>query len=98
MSAVRKELVRRPDVKAKLAYFRRGYLKNSQFFFLLYQLNLFINHLLRYPNIHKTTVHFCGSVAWHLKDVLQGLCEQYDIKVGKIMQKPIKGLAGYYAD
>jgi N-acetylglucosamine kinase-like BadF-type ATPase len=60
--------------------------------------DLFINHLLRYPNIHKTTVHFCGSVAWHLKDVLQGLCEQYDIKVGKIMQKPIKGLAGYYAD
>jgi N-acetylglucosamine kinase-like BadF-type ATPase len=60
--------------------------------------DLFINHLLRYPNIHKTPVHFCGSVAWHLKDVLQGLCEQYDIKVGKIMQKPIKGLAGYYAD
>ena len=34
MSAVRKESVRRPVVKAKLAYFNNGYLKNSQYFFI----------------------------------------------------------------
>ena len=60
--------------------------------------DLFINHLLRYPNVHKTPVHFCGSVAFHLKDVLHGLCEQYEISMGKVMQQPIKGLARYYAE
>jgi hypothetical protein len=34
MSAVRKESVRGPVVKAKLAYFNNGYLKNSQYFLI----------------------------------------------------------------
>lgn len=58
--------------------------------------DLFINHLLRYPKIHQTPVHFTGSVAWHLKDILTNLAAQYDIQLGKVLQKPIKGLIDYH--
>ena len=58
--------------------------------------DLFINHLLRYPKIHQTPVHFTGSVAWHLKDILKNLAEQYEIQLGKVIQKPIKGLIEYH--
>ncbi len=58
--------------------------------------DLFINHLLRYPLIHKYPVHFTGSVAWHLRDVISSLCSQYEIEVGSIIQKPITGLIDYH--
>jgi N-acetylglucosamine kinase-like BadF-type ATPase len=58
--------------------------------------DLFINHLLRYPQIHKTAVHFTGSVAFYLKDILQNLCEQYEIECGQIVQYPMKGLIAYH--
>jgi glucosamine kinase len=58
--------------------------------------DLFIHHLLRYPKIHSLPVHFTGSVAWHLKDIIKILCDQYEIKLGTVLQKPIKGLIKYH--
>lgn len=58
--------------------------------------DLFINHLLRYPQAHKVPIHFTGSVAFHLKDILQTLCLQYDMQYGTIAQKPLKGLIQYH--
>lgn len=57
---------------------------------------LFMNHLLRYPGIHKTPVSFCGSVAFYFKDILINLCAQYEIPFGNIVQKPIAGLIHYH--
>ena len=57
---------------------------------------LFIHHLLRYPKIHQTPVNFTGSIAWHLQDILKNLCDQYEINIGNIIQKPIKGLIHYH--
>lgn len=59
--------------------------------------DFFINHLLRYPKIHQLPVHFSGSVAFHLQDILEALCEQYEIQLGTVIQKPIKGLAAFHA-
>ena len=58
--------------------------------------DLFINHLIRYPQVHKVPVHFTGSVAFYLKDILENLCEQYEISLGSVIQKPIKGLIDYH--
>lgn len=58
--------------------------------------DLFVNHLIRYPQIHKVPVCFTGSVAFYLKDILKNLCEQYEIECGVIIQKPIQGLIEYH--
>lgn len=58
--------------------------------------DLFINHLLRYPGIHQHPVHFTGSVSFYFKDMLHALCEQYDIRLGSILQKPMKGLVKFH--
>jgi glucosamine kinase len=58
--------------------------------------DFFINHLLRYPQVWKVPVHFSGSVAYLLRDILHNLCEQYEISCGKIIQKPMKDLAAFH--
>jgi N-acetylglucosamine kinase-like BadF-type ATPase len=59
--------------------------------------DFFINHLLQYPQVWKVPVHFSGSVAFYLKDMIELHCEQYEIECGQIVQKPIKGLIGYHS-
>lgn len=58
--------------------------------------DFFINHLLRYPGLAKTKVHFTGSVAFALKDIVKNLCEQYELTLGTITQKPMKGLISFH--
>lgn len=60
--------------------------------------DFFIHHLIRYPNIHKMPVHFSGSVAFFLKDIIKNLTEQYDIQLGVIIQKPMKGLIAFHSN
>jgi glucosamine kinase len=59
--------------------------------------DLFINHLLRYPNVHELPVHFTGSVAYYLQDIIKIMCTQYEMNCGSILQKPIKGLIEYHS-
>lgn len=58
--------------------------------------DFFINHLLRYPQVHKLPIHFTGSVAFYLKDILLNLCEQYEIQCSSIIQSPLKKLIQYH--
>ena len=58
--------------------------------------DFFINHLLRYKEVWKTPVHFTGSVAFFLKDILENLCYQYELKLGNIIQRPMKGLVKFH--
>ncbi len=60
--------------------------------------DLFIHHLLRYPQAHKVPVHFTGSVAFYLSDILENLCSQYDMRFGSVMQKPMKGLIAWHSN
>lgn len=58
---------------------------------------LFTNHIIRYPNIHKTPIYFVGSVAFFLHDIIENYCNEYDMKLGSILQKPLKGLVKYHS-
>ncbi len=60
--------------------------------------DFFIHHLIRYPNIHKLQVHFTGSVAFFLKDIIKNLCDQYDLSLGSIIQKPMKDLITFHSN
>jgi glucosamine kinase len=59
--------------------------------------DFFINHLLQYKNIHKLPVHFSGSVAYSFQDVIAQLCEQYEIALGNVVQRPMQALVSYYS-
>lgn len=58
---------------------------------------LFTNHIIRYPNLHKTPIYFVGSVAFFLHDIIENYCNEYDLILGSIVQKPLKGLVKYHS-
>lgn len=58
--------------------------------------DFFINNLLHYKQVHKVAVHFSGSVADSFKDILQQLCYQYEIELGKVVKRPIEDLVKFH--
>ncbi len=58
--------------------------------------DFFINNLLHYKQIHKVPVHFSGSVANSFQDIIQQLCYQYEIELGKVVKRPIGELVKYH--
>lgn len=53
-------------------------------------------HVKCYENYKEVPVHFVGSVAYHFQNVLRHVCEREGIIVGKIIKRPIDGLAAYH--
>ncbi len=47
-------------------------------------------------DFEKLPVHFVGSVAFYLQDFIEEICKEKKLIKGKIIQKPIDGLSGYY--
>ena len=45
----------------------------------------------------KSPVHFVGSVSYGFKDVLKGLCNQYEFEFGKVLKNPMEGLIEYHS-
>jgi len=61
-------------------------------------LNDFIHqHIYKFTEAWTSSLHFVGSVAYAYNDVLQELCNNYELELGSIMKDPIEGLAAYYA-
>jgi N-acetylglucosamine kinase-like BadF-type ATPase len=58
--------------------------------------DFFFNHLIKYKETSAMPVSFVGGVAYGFKDVLQQLCITYDMKLGKVLKNPMKGLIEYH--
>jgi glucosamine kinase len=56
------------------------------------------NNILNYPAFKTVNTHFVGSIAYHFKDALLEVCNKYDVKVGKIIEKPIEALFDFIRD
>ncbi|MCF8233962.1 MAG: ATPase [Bacteroidales bacterium] len=54
------------------------------------------NQVFRYSRFRENAIHFSGSIAFIFKDILERVLKEYDLKMGKIIKKPIEGLAGYH--
>jgi N-acetylglucosamine kinase-like BadF-type ATPase len=52
-------------------------------------------HILKYPNAQQLPIHFIGSIAFGFQEVLRGVLEKYQLKVGKIYQSPFPTLLEY---
>ena len=60
-------------------------------------LNEFFNtHIIRYPESKKLPIHFTGGVAYGFKDVLEELCNGYNLKLGEITKTPMEGLMRFH--
>jgi glucosamine kinase len=59
--------------------------------------DFFFYHLSKYTEVWKLPVNFVGSVAFGFRDVLKNLCGSYEFELGKVVQKPIKGLIEYHS-
>jgi len=55
-------------------------------------------HVECFENSKSVPIHFIGSVAYHLQDVLMEACSSRSLQVGSLIKKPIDGLAKYHLD
>jgi hypothetical protein len=53
-------------------------------------------HVWRYKGYRDLPVHFVGSVAHVFEDTLRQAAKSHRLHVGRIMQRPIEGLAQYH--
>lgn len=58
--------------------------------------DFFHHHVLKYRQSWKQQLYFTGSVAWEFRDVLQNICQQYELDLGEIVKSPIEGLVKYH--
>lgn len=58
--------------------------------------DFFFTHLCKYNEAWKHPINFVGGVAFGFRDVVKELCNTYNFELGKILQKPMKGLIEYH--
>ncbi len=60
--------------------------------------DFFFNHLYKYSESWTAPLHFAGSVAWHFRDILEQLCQLYELQLGRILQNPMDGLTVFHEE
>ncbi|OSZ81996.1 N-acetylglucosamine kinase [Chitinophagaceae bacterium IBVUCB1] len=58
--------------------------------------DFFHHHILKYRQSWKLPLYFTGSVAYEFKDVIENLCNQYELDLGTIIKSPMDGLIAYH--
>jgi glucosamine kinase len=59
--------------------------------------DFFFTHVYKYKESWTHPINFIGSIAYGFKDVLQELCDTYELELGKVMKAPMKGLIIYHS-
>lgn len=57
---------------------------------------LFKNCVSRYDNYQKMPIRFIGSVAAHLRPVLDRVAKEYNVNIDMVMGNPMEALAAYH--
>ncbi len=52
-------------------------------------------NITSYPDYKNLKCHFVGSIAWNFKEELHEIGNHYEVKIGKVMNHPIDGLANF---
>src|SRR5215217_1770985 len=58
--------------------------------------DFFFQHLCKYRESDLLPIHFVGSVAFGFKDVLANLCNNYQMRLGKVLKTSLQGLIEYH--
>lgn len=52
--------------------------------------------ILAFENAPQMPIHFVGSIAFYSKQIIAECLEEYQLRMGKIVKRPIDGLTEYY--
>lgn len=58
--------------------------------------DFFHTSILKHRNSWNLPLYFSGSVAYEFRDVLESLCGQYELEIGKVEKSPMEGMIKYY--
>ena len=56
----------------------------------------FIHSIEKYPNYREVPISFSGSVAYFFESLLRQIGAEYEVKIERVIQSPIKGLVDYH--
>lgn len=90
-----------PNPNAYLATFAKFLVQHKDHEFLqkliFDSLQFFIdNYISQYENYKSVNLNFVGSIAFYLKEELQQILEQNNLKLGSVLRRPIDGLIEYH--
>ena len=57
---------------------------------------LVCRHVLKYENHAQVPIHFVGSIAFHLQDILKNVLEKRGLTLGNVIRKPVENLVNYH--
>lgn len=60
--------------------------------------DFFFTHLYKYNETWTTPINFVGSIAFYFKDVLQELCNSFELQLGKVIKAPMDGLIEFHSE
>ena len=55
------------------------------------------HHLQNYPQKYAHDFAFVGSIAWHFKDILIGVCKKHEFKIHAIIKQPMDNLVNHFS-
>jgi N-acetylglucosamine kinase-like BadF-type ATPase len=100
---IKNHLYKNPNPNTYLATFARFLIENKDHSYcqslIKKGLSLFIeNQIFQYDDAKGVTVHFVGSIAFYLEKELSILLDEYGLKKGKVLKRPIDGLVLHHKD
>lgn len=98
---VKNKLYKEPNPNAYLATFAKFLIKHKDTDFckayINFEMEAFVeNYIKQFENCYEIPVHFVGSIAFYLKDELKEILDKHNIKLGRVLRRPIDGLIEYH--
>lgn len=99
---IKTNLYKKPNPNAYLASFAKFIFNTEdQDYYFYNMLNVGISkfiksHILCYYEAKEVPIHFIGSIAHFSEDIIKESFKNHDLKLGKIIRKPMDGLIEYY--
>ena len=98
---VKNSLYKEPNPNAYLATFAKFLIKHKETEFckklIQEEMESFVeNYIKQFENYQEVPVHFIGSIAFYLKEELEVVLNNHNIKLGNVLRRPIDGLIEYH--
>ena len=58
--------------------------------------DFFFYHIYKYRESWTLPINFVGSIAFGFKDILKQMCNDFELKLGKVIKDPMDGLIKYH--
>ena len=100
-SEVKDRLYKQPNPNTYLAKFAKFIIENKDLNYcnklITKGFNLFVkNQIEQFDDCKQIPLHFVGSIGFYLKDELDKVLKKNDLRLGKVLKRPIEGLVNYH--